>query len=355
MRNLTFQEKYEAMFRKDASFEGLFVTAVKTTGIFCRPVCPARKPKPENVEFYQTAEEAIHHGFRPCRVCKPMELANKTPSHIQLLIDEISANSELRLKDVDLRKRKIEPSQVRRWFQKNHNMSFQAFQRLLRINVAFSKISDGQTITASAFDIGYQSLSGFNDSFRSIIGKTPTEAKDKTIIDIVRFTTPLGPMFACATSQGICLLEFTNRRMLETEFEDLKKRLNAVILPGENKFLIQVQKELLEYFNGARKLFTVPLDTPGTDFQNKVWKKLQQVPYGETCSYKQLATSMNNPMAIRAVASANGHNRIAIIIPCHRIIGENGNLTGYGGGLPRKKWMIDFERENSTKQLKLLN
>ncbi len=237
MSKLTFQEKYDAMFRKDPSFEGLFVTAVKTTGVFCRPVCPARKPKPENVEFYESAQEAIHQGFRPCLVCKPMEQANKTPYHIQLLIDEISANVELRLKDADLRRRKIEPIQVRRWFQKNHNMSFQAFQRMLRINAAFTKIGNGQTVTVSAFDTGYQSLSGFNGSFRAIVGKAPTASKDKTIINITRFTTPLGPMFACATKQGICLLEFTNRRMLETEFEELKKRLNAVILPGENRFL----------------------------------------------------------------------------------------------------------------------
>jgi AraC family transcriptional regulator of adaptative response/methylated-DNA-[protein]-cysteine methyltransferase len=154
-------------------------------------------------------------------------------------------------------------------------------------------------------------------------------------------------MFACATKQGICLLEFTNRRMLETEFEELKKRLNAVILPGENRFLSQVEKEILEYFNRTRKVFAVPLHTPGTDFQNEVWKKLQQVQYGKTISYKQLAIRMECPTAVRAVASANGRNRIAIIIPCHRIIGENGDLTGYGGGLPRKKWMIDFEKQNS--------
>jgi AraC family transcriptional regulator, regulatory protein of adaptative response / methylated-DNA-[protein]-cysteine methyltransferase len=349
MSPLTFQEKYEAMFRKDASFEGLFVTAVKTTGVFCRPVCTARKPKPENVVFYQSAQEAIHHGFRPCRVCRPMEQADKTPSHIQILIDEISANADLRLKDADLRKRKIEPSQIRRWFQKNHNMSFQAFQRMLRINTAFNKINNGQTVTASAFDTGYQSLSGFNDSFRSIMGKVPTASKDKTVINITRFTTPLGPMFACATDQGICLLEFTNRRMLETEFDDLKKRLNAVILPGHNKFLIQVEKEITDYFKGVRKHFTVPLHTPGTDFQNKVWKELREVSYGETASYKQLAVAMKCPTAARSVASANGHNRISIIIPCHRIIGENGDLKGYGGGLPRKKWMIDFERGNSIR------
>jgi AraC family transcriptional regulator, regulatory protein of adaptative response / methylated-DNA-[protein]-cysteine methyltransferase len=341
----SFEEKYQAILRKDAAFEGVFITAVKTTGIFCRPVCRARKPKPENVVFYETPQEAMRFGYRPCLVCKPLEPAHETPDYIQRLIAELNADPYLRLKDTDLKERGIEPSQLRRWFKKNQRMSFQAFQRMLRINTAFQKLSQGESVTAAAFDSGYQSLSGFNEGYRSIFGHAPTQSKDKTIIHISRFATPLGPMFACATSQGVCLLEFTNRRMLETEFDDLRRRLKGVILPGENPHLTQVEKEMTEYFEGQRKIFTVPLHTPGTDFQQSVWNRLQQIPYGETCSYGQLALSMDMPNAVRAVASANGHNRIAIIIPCHRIIGANGDLTGYGGGLPRKRWLIDFENQ----------
>ncbi len=153
-------------------------------------------------------------------------------------------------------------------------------------------------------------------------------------------------MFACATDKGICLLEFTDRIMLETEFQDLCKRLNAVILPGKNKFLDQVQVEFSEYLDGNRKTFSVPLDTPGTEFQQKVWKILQEIPYGETWSYKEQAIRIGNTKAIRAVAGANGANRVAVIIPCHRVIGSNGDLTGYGGGLSRKKWLLDLEKDN---------
>jgi AraC family transcriptional regulator of adaptative response/methylated-DNA-[protein]-cysteine methyltransferase len=153
-------------------------------------------------------------------------------------------------------------------------------------------------------------------------------------------------MFACASTKGICLLDFTDRRMLETEFKDLCKRLNAVILPGENPHLDHVQSEIQEYFSGKRKKFTVPLHTPGTEFQESVWRILQEIPYGEMRSYKQQAILIGNPKAIRAVASANGHNRIGIIIPCHRVIGSDGSLTGYGGGLHRKKWLLDFEKAN---------
>lgn len=348
MNTLSFQEKYDAMIRKDASFEGVFITAVKTTGVFCRPVCSARKPKPENVVFYDSVQDAIDDGYRPCQVCKPLEQIGKTPPFIQALITEICSNPELRLKDSDLRERKIEPNQLRRWFKKNHQMSFQYFQRMLRINTAFAKMSEGQAVTITAFDVGFNSLSGFNESFRSVFGEAPTSSKNKTVINISRFATPLGPMVACATTEGICLLEFTNRRMLESEFRDLRKRLDAIILPGSNPHLALVQKEITEYFEGKRKTFSVALHTPGTQFQQATWSELKRVPYGETRSYKQLAANLGDPAATRAVAAANGHNKVAIIIPCHRIIGENGNLTGYGGGIARKKWLIDFEKDKQT-------
>jgi AraC family transcriptional regulator of adaptative response/methylated-DNA-[protein]-cysteine methyltransferase len=166
------------------------------------------------------------------------------------------------------------------------------------------------------------------------------------LINIKRITTEIGPMFACASSKGLCLLEFTDRRMIETEFKDLSKKLNAVILPGKNRFLDQTETEMDEYFQGYRKEFDVPLHTPGTDFQKSVWLGLQDIPYGETRSYKEQAAALGKPKAVRAVASANGQNRIAIIIPCHRVIGSDGSLVGYGGGLFRKKWLLDFERKN---------
>ena len=134
--------------------------------------------------------------------------------------------------------------------------------------------------------------------------------------------------------------------MLETEFKDLRKRLNAVILPGENPHLKETETQIKEYFQGKRKSFSIPLHTPGTEFQQSVWMVLQNIPYGETRSYLEQATTLGNPKAVRAVASANGYNRIAIIIPCHRVIGSDGKLVGYGGGLHRKKWLLDHERLN---------
>lgn len=347
MKNeLTFQAKYDVIGKQSNLYEGMFITAVKTTGIFCRPSCRARKPKPENVLFFDTAREAMQHGFRPCKICKPMEKMDETPDYIKSVMEELHEDPYLRIKDIDLQKRGIEPNQIRRWFKKYHNMTFHTYQRMLRINNAFNDIKKGETVTESAFSNGYSSLSGFNDSYRSVFSGPASESRHKAVINIVRFTTPLGPMFACAIEQGICLLDFTDRKMLETEFKDLCQRLNGVILPGENRHLDQVRSELSEYFEGKRRQFTVALHTPGTDFQQSVWRILQEIPYGETRSYRQQAVALDNPSGVRAVASANGHNRVSIIIPCHRVIGSDGQLTGYGGGLYRKKWLLDFERRS---------
>ncbi len=346
MDALSFQEKYNVLGTQDPSYEGLFITAVKTTGIFCRPSCRARKPKKENVVFFDTVKIALQHGFRPCKVCKPLEYLAETPEYITNLIEELHQDPNRRIKDSDLVERGLEPSRIRRWFNNHHQMTFQAYQRLLRINAAYQKIQGGISVINSALESGYDSLSGFNESYRSIFGEPPTSPGKKALLQITRFTTRIGPMFACASNQGLCLLEFTDRRMLETEFKDLRKRLKAVILPGDNPHLKLAEKELQEYFDGKRQTFSVQLHTPGTDFQQSVWKMLGEIPYGSTRSYKEQARVLGNPNAVRAVASANGHNRIAIMIPCHRVIGSDGSLVGYGGGLHRKKWLLEFERSN---------
>ena len=343
---LTYQIMYKALVDKDVSYEGTFIAAVKTTGIFCRPTCTARKPKKENVEFYSTTKEAILKGYRPCKVCNPLEKLGETPNYIKNILKELNDNPSLKFKDWDLTQQGVEPSKIRRWFLKNHGITFQAYQRMYRINSAFKKIQNGEPVTSVAFDTGYESLSGFTDSFKSIFGVSPSNSKDKQIINITRLETPLGTMFACAAEQGICLLEFTDRKMLETELKSLAKQLNANIIHGANKHFDLLRRQLDEYFEGKRKEFTIQLFTPGTEFQQSVWKVLQTIPYGSTYSYKQQAIALKKPDAFRAVANANGMNRISIIIPCHRVIGEDGNLIGYGGGLWRKKWLLDLEKQN---------
>ncbi|WP_262888195.1 methylated-DNA--[protein]-cysteine S-methyltransferase [Chryseobacterium gallinarum] len=164
------------------------------------------------------------------------------------------------------------------------------------------------------------------------------------IIDLKRIETILGTMIACADENGICLLEFSDRKALPTELKSISRYYNANIIQGENPHFTTLEKELTEYFEGKRSIFTVPLSPVGTAFQKKVWEILQGIPYGSTRSYQEQADILGNPKSVRAVANANGLNKISIIIPCHRVIGSNGQLTGYGGGIWRKQKLLELEK-----------
>ncbi|MFI5237172.1 MAG: bifunctional transcriptional activator/DNA repair enzyme AdaA [Ignavibacteriales bacterium] len=341
---------YKALLNKDSSFEGIFFVGVKSTGIFCRPTCTARKPKKENVDYFPSVKEALQYGYRPCKKCRPLQKNGEAPVWLKSLLKEIderqSANGGLKLKDYDLRKRNIDPARIRRWFKKNHGMTFQSYLRLLRVNSAFGRIKHGEKVIDSAYDTGYESLSAFTESFKKTTGFSPSKSKNKNIISVTRILTPLGPMLAGATDEGICLLEFVDRRMIETQIKRLKKLLKAEFVPGTNKYFNELDNQLKEYFDGKRKDFDLPLILNGTEFQQKVWNELQRIPYGSTRSYQEQAVALKNPKAIRAVAKANGDNRIAIIVPCHRVIGKDGKLVGYGGGIWRKQFLLNLEKEN---------
>lgn len=336
---------YKALVERDPGFIGIFFVGVKTTGVFCISTCRARKPKPENVEFFTELKEALKFGYRPCKICQPTTTSSQIPEDISGAMEFLKKQPDQKISDYHLLKSGIRPEKVRRWFKQHYGITFQSYQRMIRINNAYNELRQGiNNVTSSAFDSGYESLSGFGYSFKKIMGNTPSGSKAITVVLVNRFTTPLGPMYACSTPEGICLLEFTDRRMLETEFEDLQKRLKAKIIIGENEHLNQLKRELQEYFDGKRQIFEVKLATPGSDFQQAAWKALQKIPYGHTVSYQQQSMALNVPNAVRAIASANGQNRISILIPCHRVIGKDGNLTGYGGGLDRKKWLLEHER-----------
>ncbi|MHB8087180.1 MAG: bifunctional transcriptional activator/DNA repair enzyme AdaA [Anaerolineaceae bacterium] len=334
---------YSALLQRDSSFEGVAVVCVKTTGIFCRFTCSARKPKRENVEFMTTPHEALLHGYRPCKVCNPMNYHGSAPEWIAPLLTEINENPAIPLHNQDLRNRGLDPARVSRWFKKNHSMTFQAYLRSLRIGLSFGRLKQGESVTGTAFESGYDSLSGFTESFKRTTRLSPSESRKEQIIYTTRILTPIGPMLAGGTQDGICLLEFVDRRMLETQIKRVTHRLQASVLPGECQHFEALKHQLDEYFAAKRQWFDIPLVLAGTPFQQKVWNLLQSIPYGETRSYKQQAEALGDPAAIRAVARANGDNRISILIPCHRVIGSNGELVGYGGGLWRKQFLLKLE------------
>ena len=336
---------YDALVQRDATFEGVFFVGVTSTSIFCRPTCPARKPKRENVTFYGTAKEALDAGYRPCKRCRPMEPEGRAPDWLRRILAAVEKDPTKRWKDRDLEALGIDANRLRRWFKKNHGMTFQGYLRARRLGLALGRLQHGEALTQTAFEHGYESLSGFSQAMKNLIGQSPGRGKTAQVVYLNRLLTPLGPMLVGTTERGVCLLEFVDRRMLETQLKRLVRWMPCTFVPGSNAVTEAVAQELEAYFAGDLRTFRVPLEMRGTDFQRSVWQQLLQIPYGHTRSYGEQARLLGKPTATRAVARANGDNRIAILIPCHRVIGKDGRLRGYGGSLWRKKYLLELEQK----------
>jgi AraC family transcriptional regulator of adaptative response/methylated-DNA-[protein]-cysteine methyltransferase len=342
-------EMVRAMLERDTAYEGVFFTAVKTTGIFCRPSCTARKPKPENVEFFAHADECLSAGYRACLRCKPLDAAAIAPDWVQRLLKAVETDPELRWSDAQLLAEGIEPLKLRRWFKQHFGMTFHAWLRTRRLGMALGGIKQGTSIDHAAFDSGYESLSGFRDAFQKSFHITPGRVAQSEPLLFTRLTTPLGPMIAMAERRGLVLLEFLDRPALTREVEELQNRYGYAVAPGHNAHLQQIEQQLTAYFAGKLSEFSVPLHLPGSEFARQVWSALLQIPYGHTSTYGAIAAGLGKPGASRAVGLANGHNRLSIVVPCHRVIGADGSLTGYGGGQPRKAFLLRLE--NAAVQL----
>jgi AraC family transcriptional regulator of adaptative response/methylated-DNA-[protein]-cysteine methyltransferase len=213
---------------------------------------------------------------------------------------------------------------------------------------ALEQIRQGADLDEVALGNGYDSHSGFREAFGRTFGRPPGRSRGTDCVVAGWVESPVGPLVVAARAEGICLLEFTDRRMLETQFDTLRQRFGCAIVPGRHEHLDQLQDELAQYFAGKLTEFRVPVVYPGSPFQCKVWDRLRQIPYGETLSYEALAREIGSPGAQRAVGRANGQNRIAIILPCHRVVNKDGQLGGYGGGLWRKEFLLDLERRVSA-------
>lgn len=336
---------YKALLEKNSEFEGLFFVGVKTTGVFCRPTCPARKPKFENCDFFKTAQEALLASFRPCKRCKPLSDPQQVSSAVQALVAAIEDEPLRRWKNSDFKKLSIDSSTARRQFKKKFGMTFLEYARARRLGSALKEIRQGESIINTQLSSGYESGSGFRDAFSKVMGLAPSKSESLKILNAKWIDTVLGSMIAIGDETGLYLLEFVDRRGLEKEIEKLRKKLSAIIIPGTLKVFDSIKKELKLYFEGKLKEFTTPIHLIGSPFQKQVWLMLKKIPIGETISYLELATKIGNRNSFRAVARANGANQLALIIPCHRVINNNGDLGGYGGGLSRKKWLIENEKK----------
>ncbi|MFY8106221.1 MAG: bifunctional transcriptional activator/DNA repair enzyme AdaA [Elstera sp.] len=334
---------YAALLARDAAYEGIAYVGVITTGVFCRLTCAARKPNRQNVRFYATRDSAVEAGFRACQRCRPQETGLPRPDSIETLRVQVLADAEQDWSAAHLKRLGYDPSTIRRGFQRAYGMSFTQFVRTHRLGKAMTHLKQGGSVIEAQMEAGYESASGFRDAVTKLIGTAPAQGRERTLLSAQWIETPLGPMLAVADETGIHVLEFADRIALPGELEQVQRRVGAICF-SPHPLLTALAEALAAYFDGHSAEFTLPLASLGSAFYQQVWAALQQIPAGTTTSYKTLAERIGRPTATRAVAQANGANPIAILVPCHRVIGADGKLVGYGGKLWRKRWLLNHER-----------
>jgi AraC family transcriptional regulator of adaptative response/methylated-DNA-[protein]-cysteine methyltransferase len=330
---------WAAFMRRDRSWDGRIVWAVKTTGIYCKPSCPARRPNREHVEFFATGKEASAAGYRSCLRCKPDEVGRDREAvgrAVKLIEQAEEAPSLAELAGAV----GYAPHHFQRIFKRDLGVSPAEYARGLRNRRSEEALKASGRVTDAVYDAGYSGPSSFYSDAKERLGMTPSAWRNGGSGETIRWThfdSPLGRMLIAATSKGICRLTFDDS-------EASLKRLfpNAAIIEdaGGLRELVEGALDAIESPLAAHEL---PIDVAGTAFQEAVWRELRKIPAGETRSYAQIAAAIGQPKAVRAVGSANGDNHVAVLIPCHRVIRSDGSLGGYAGGLDRKRKLLASE------------
>jgi AraC family transcriptional regulator of adaptative response/methylated-DNA-[protein]-cysteine methyltransferase len=333
------QEAWAAFERRDRQWDGRVIGAVKTTGIYCKPSCPARRPKRENVEFFATVGEARAAGYRPCLRCKPDEVGRdrEAVAKAAKLIEQAEEAPGLAELAAAVG---YAPHHFQRLFKRDLGVSPADYARALRAQRAEDALKANGRVTDAIYDAGYAGPSGFYSDARERLGMTPSAWRDGGRGATIRWTTfdsPLGQMLIAATDKGICRLTFDDS---EASLRRLFPSAEIIKDDGGLRALVEGALAAIERPLAAPDL---PIDVAGTAFQEKVWRELRKIPLGETRSYAQIAAAIGQPKAVRAVGTANGDNHVAVLIPCHRVIRSDGSLGGYGGGLDRKRKLLAAE------------
>lgn len=345
-------EMREAIAARDKTQDHRFRYAVITTGVFCRPSCASRPARPENLRFFPDTESALTAGFRPCKRCRPTD-TEPDPRNLVNVARFIEAHAEERLILRDLAGQAgLSPSRLQRAFKAEFGISPRAYQDAVRMKLLKTALKDGDGVTGAIFSAGYGSLSRVYGERARNIGMTPNAYRaggaGETIAH-ARRNTALGPLLMAATDRGVCFAQFgedpeTLLAQLRAEFPNATLvASDAQEAPELDAWVAALQAHLAE--SAPRP--DLPLDLRGTAFQMKVWRFLLSVPEGEVISYAELAAGIEQPRAARAVASACAANRIAVLVPCHRVLRGDGNLAGYRWGLDRKRALLDTERSSA--------
>ena len=340
MRTIDQEQAWAAFERRDRSWDGRVIGAVTTTRIYCKPSCPARRPKREHVEFFLDGETAQAAGYRACLRCRPDEVGRDREA-VAKAVELIEAAEEPMLLADLAAAVGYAPHHFQRLFTRDLGVSPASYARALRARRAESHLEEDKPVTHAIYDAGYAAPSRFYADAGERIGMTPSAWRDGGRGETIRFViadSPLGPLLVAATAKGICRLTF------DEDESALKRRFpNADIRPDDGTIAEWVDSALaaISTPSAAREL---PIDVRGTAFQEAVWRELRRIPLGETRSYADIAKAVGQPGAVRAVGTANGSNPVAVLVPCHRVIRSDGSLGGYAGGLDRKRKLLDAER-----------
>ncbi len=334
---------YAALVARDPRFDGLAFVGVTTTGVFCRLTCSSRKPKRSNCRFFQSTAACLEAGFRPCKRCHPMDAKALIPA-VQTLLDSLGKHGDPNMSEERLIALGFDPSTVRRNFKRQFGMTFLEMARLARIGEGFETLVTGGRVIDAQVNAGFESGSGFRSAFAQVLGQAPSSFTGDELMKADWLETPIGQMIAVSDNESLHLLEFIDRKALPAELRQLRDRAKGSLGIGRTPISQQVATELAEYFAGRSATFQTPLTLDGSPFYKSVWTVLRTISPGATQTYSDVARAIGRPTAVRAVARAIGANSLAIIVPCHRVIGADGTLTGYAGGLWRKQRLIELER-----------
>jgi len=346
-------ELWQAVLSRDASRDGSFVFAVRSTGIYCRPSCPARRPRREQVSFFQLPEAAEQAGFRACRRCHPRRAAGTDPQIelVRRICHAIDEHDEepLTLKTLST-ETGVSAHHLQRTFKNVMGISPRQYAESRRLDQFKTKVKSGASVTDAMYDAGYGSSRGLYEKSSARLGMTPaTYGRGGQGMRIIYTIAgcPLGRVLVAATERGVCSValgdsdsELTTSLFAEYPNASIDSR-DTVISPSLNLWLSKV----LDHISGKSPRIDLPLDIQATAFQWRVWEELQRIPLGTTRSYQEIARAIGKPKAVRAVAGACAGNHVALVIPCHRVIREDKELGGYRWGLDRKRKLLEGERQ----------
>jgi AraC family transcriptional regulator, regulatory protein of adaptative response / methylated-DNA-[protein]-cysteine methyltransferase len=337
-------EKWLLVLARDSRADGRFVYAVRSTGVFCRPSCPSRRPRPENVEFFDSPSEAQRAGYRPCRRCSPTE-RDRQAQKIEAACRYIDKNLDITLSLTAISRHvEISPFHFQRLFKRVLGISPRQYQQARRAGKFREALLSEERVTDAIYEAGYSSSSRAYEGIPAQLGMTPSAFRQKGAGIEISYTvlpTELGRLLIATTPRGVCSVRFgeTDAALLR----ELKKDFHAAFIHRDDERLKPMAAQLAQMVAGAAAAPEIPLDIQGTAFQQLVWQALRRIPAGETRSYADVAGAIGRPKAVRAVANACASNPVALVVPCHRVVQKNGSMAGYRWGVKRKKALLERE------------